>query len=179
MIYLVRHGEASAGWGQHPDPGLSEKGQAQAAAVARTLQSNDIQHVLTSPMQRCQETAATFASANQFQLIIEPRVTEIPTPPDIENRVIWLRNLMSGNWAAAPDLIQNWRRTLIETISALPDNTVVFSHFIAINAVVGHLEGYDAVTVFRPDHCSVTQVQPTKSGLKLIIRGEEAGTKVL
>jgi len=179
MIYLVRHGEAAAGWGQHPDPGLSEKGQAQAEAVALALQDNDIQHALTSPMQRCQETAASFASSSSLQLTIEPRVTEIPTPPNIEDRVTWLRNLMSGNWSDTPDLIQNWRDTLIKTISTLPENTVVFSHFIAINAIVGQLEGSDTVTVFRPDHCSVTQVQPTKSGLKLITRGEEAGTKVL
>ena len=25
MIYLVRHGEAAASWGNHPDPGLSDK----------------------------------------------------------------------------------------------------------------------------------------------------------
>ena len=31
MIYLVRHGEAAASWGDHPDPGLSELGQKQAA----------------------------------------------------------------------------------------------------------------------------------------------------
>ena len=179
MIYLVRHGEAAAGWGQHPNPGLSEKGQTQAETVALALQNNAIQRALTSPMQRCQETAAPFASSSQLQLTIEPRVTEIPTPSNIEDRVTWLRNLMSGNWTETPDLIQNWRESLIKTISTLPENTVVFSHFIAINAIVGQLEGSDAVTVFRPDHCSVTQVQPTKSGLKLIARGEEAGTKVL
>ncbi len=179
MIYLVRHGEAAAGWGQHPDPGLSEKGQAQAAGVADILQNKGIDHGLTSPMQRCQDTAAPFAATASFQLNIEPRVTEIPTPTGIEDRIDWLRNLMSGNWADTEELIKNWRRTLIETLSALPENTVVFSHFIAINAIVGHLEGSDAVTVFRPDHCSITQIQPSKSGLKLFARGKEAGTKVL
>ena len=38
MIYLVRHGEAAAGWGDHPDPGLSALGQKQAKAVAVELQ---------------------------------------------------------------------------------------------------------------------------------------------
>ena len=29
-IILVRHGEASAGWNMHPDPGLSVQGRGQA-----------------------------------------------------------------------------------------------------------------------------------------------------
>ena len=33
-IILVRHGEASAGWSMHPDPGLSELGSEQAAEAA-------------------------------------------------------------------------------------------------------------------------------------------------
>ena len=61
MIYFVRHGEAAAGWGEHPDPGLSDKGWIQAEAVAKRLIGLDIQQVFTSPMARCQETASAFA----------------------------------------------------------------------------------------------------------------------
>jgi len=179
MIYLVRHGEAASGWGAHPDPGLSDMGQAQATSAAEALSAFSIQAALTSPMRRCQETAAPFAHQEPLELSIEPRVTEIPTPGDIVDRVLWLRSLMSGEWDATPKLVQDWRQTLIDTVSALPENTVVFSHFVAINAIVGHMEGSNKVTVFRPNHCSITQVKPTESGLKLIRRGEEAGTKVL
>ena len=179
MIYLVRHGEAASGWGTHPDPGLSEKGHDQANLAADALSSFGIQSALTSPMQRCQETAAPFANAQSYDLAIEPRVTEIPTPADIEDRIPWLQNLMAGNWETTPAIIQDWRKTLIDTVSALPENTAVFSHFIAINAIVGHLEGSNKVTVFRPNHCSITKVQPTPSGLTLIQRGSELVTKVL
>ena len=33
-LYLVRHGEAAAAWGDHDDPGLSPLGQAQATDAA-------------------------------------------------------------------------------------------------------------------------------------------------
>ena len=33
-IILVRHGEASAEWSVHPDPGLSEHGREQAKMLA-------------------------------------------------------------------------------------------------------------------------------------------------
>ena len=32
-LLLIRHGEASESWGDHPDPGLSENGKAQANSL--------------------------------------------------------------------------------------------------------------------------------------------------
>jgi broad specificity phosphatase PhoE len=86
---------------------------------------------------------------------------------------------MAGQWDSTPQLVKDWRENLIKTVSALPPQTVVFSHFIAINALVGHLEGRQDVTVFKPDHCSVTTLGQGANGLTLIKRGNEAGTKVL
>ena len=148
MIYLIRHGEAAASWGSHPDPGLSENGRAQAETVAKALASETITNAITSPMARCQETGSFFANASGLELTIEPAVTEIPTPADVTDRVPWLRGLMSGQWADAPGLVRDWRQGLLDTLSALPDETVVFSHFVAINAVVGHLENPATVTGF-------------------------------
>jgi broad specificity phosphatase PhoE len=179
VIYLVRHGEAAASWGTHPNPGLSELGQDQARAVAKTLSSLDISQIYTSPMQRCQETSEPFAQFSGLSVTIEPCVTEIPTPPEIEDRIPWLRNLMSGTWDEAPTLVNDWRDALIETVSKLPSGTVVFSHFIAINAIVGYLEGHSKVTVFKPTYCSITKLEPTPNGLILLERGAEASTKVL
>lgn len=179
MIYLVRHGEAAASWGSHPDPGLSDTGGAQAEAVAKVLMSEEIAQAITSPMARCQETASYFAKASGLDLRVEPSVTEIPTPAEITDRVPWLRALMSGQWSNAPDLVQNWRHKLVDTLTALPDNTVVFTHFVAVNAVVGSVEGTDNVTVFRPNYCSVTKLDNTTGALRLIEYGQSLDTKVL
>jgi broad specificity phosphatase PhoE len=178
MIYLVRHGEAASSWGEHPNPGLSPKGHIQAETVAAKLPSG-ISNAISSPMQRCIETSAPFAKLSNLSVPIEPFVTEIPTPSDTQDRVTWLRALMAGQWDSTPQLVKDWRENLIKTVSALPPQTVVFSHFIAINALVGHLEGRQDVTVFKPDHCSVTTLGQGANGLTLIKRGNEAGTKVL
>lgn len=179
MIYLIRHGEAAASWGEHPDPGLSEQGSLQADAVAKKLMGFKISNALTSPMARCQETAAAFAQVSGLTIPIEPRVTEIPTPQDVGDRRTWLRALMAGNWVDTPGLVKTWHNDLLEAVGALQNETVVFSHFIAINAIVGHLTGSDAVTVFRPNYCSVTVLEQTSSGLTLIERGESLDTRVL
>lgn len=179
MIYLIRHGEAAASWGQHPDPGLSENGQSQAQAVARVLLDQNITNVITSPMTRCQETATYYANSSGLELSIEPDVTEIPTPTDIGDRVAWLRGLMSGDWRDAPALVDAWKSSLLAKVATLPDNTAVFTHFVAINALVGHLEKTDKVTVFRPNYCSVTKVERKNGVLQLIARGDSLETKVL
>lgn len=179
MIYLVRHGEAAASWGSHPDPGLSETGQAQAETVAQALLREPITRAITSPMARCQETASYFAKASGLNLAIEAAVTEIPTPADVTDRVPWLRALMSGQWNDAPDLVNDWRSALIQTLTTLPDQTVVFTHFVAVNAVVGSIEGTDNVTVFRPNYCSVTKLDNTSGALRLVERGQSLETKVL
>lgn len=179
MIIFVRHGQAAASWGDHPDPGLSEDGARQAEAAAIKLDAFDIQRVYSSPMQRCQETARAFATHSGLPISIEKDVSEIPTPPGTDDRVTWLRALMSGNWSETEPLIKNWRQSLIDCVEALPDQTVVFSHFVAINALVGFLEATDTVTLFRPDYCSLTQIERTAEGLRLVQRGGEAGTQIL
>lgn len=179
MIYLIRHGEAASSWGEHPDPGLSDAGRTQSEVVAATLSDLQVERIYSSPMARCQETAMAFSNASGLPLITESNVTEIPTPSDVVDRVPWLRELMSGEWTHAPQLVQTWHHHLIHTISNLPPNTAVFTHFVAINAIVGHLEASNSVTVFRPNYCSVTKLESGDGEIKLVARGESLETKVL
>ena len=60
-VYMVRHGRASAGWDTALDPGLDEMGQAQAREAADQLQSLQLDNLITSPLLRCQQTAAPLA----------------------------------------------------------------------------------------------------------------------
>ena len=179
MIYFVRHGEAEAGWGTAPDPGLSALGLRQAEAVAEQLSQETVNQILASPMRRCQETSRPFATESGLKVATEPAVSEIPTPEGLDDRVIWLRGFMAGTWDAAPAVVADWRETLIGKLASIEDHTVVFSHFIAINTIVGHLTGSDLVTSFTPGHCSVTKLERKNDVLRVVETGSEAATKVL
>lgn len=177
MIYLVRHGEAAASWGEHPDPGLSVKGSSQAENVANRLSDLGARGLICSPMRRCRETAAPFARKLGLPFTIEPVVSEIVTPDDVEDRVVWLRSLMAGDW---PDEMIGWCKRGYEAVNALPDSTVVFSHFVAINAIVGIAKQDRTVMMFKPDHCSVTKLERDALGnLRVAELGGDAITKVL
>jgi len=179
MILLVRHGEAAAGWGTHQDPALSETGNQQAAAIAEELAYFDCSHIISSPMQRCQETAKYFSQRSGLPVNIDRAVSQIPTPPGLEDRTSWLKDLMSGTWESAPRLVLNWRRDLLKKLATLPEDCVVFSHFVAINAIVGALEKSDNVMLFKPGHCSMTIIRRGISGPRLVKRGSESATKIL
>ena len=108
---------------------------------------------------------------------IESAVSEIATPETVTDRVTWLRDLMGGKW---PENMLPWCQNAHGAVDALPVGTAVFSHFVAINAIVGHVTQNSDVLVFKPRHCSVTILERDKGGiLGLKQLGDEAVTRVL
>jgi probable phosphoglycerate mutase len=75
LVLLVRHGlTASTGsvlTGRTPGIGLDDRGRAQAEAVAARLADVPLDAIVSSPLQRCRETAAAIAAArNGHQLAV-------------------------------------------------------------------------------------------------------------
>jgi|TARA_B110000263_G_scaffold189153_1_gene166807 broad specificity phosphatase PhoE len=56
-LYLVRHGQAAASWGEDPDPGLNALGHGQAARMAAALAALGPMPIMISPLRRTRETA--------------------------------------------------------------------------------------------------------------------------
>jgi broad specificity phosphatase PhoE len=186
-VYLIRHARPSATWGgDDDDPGLDGVGQGQAEAAAKALLALPASlrptRVVSSPLRRCRETAAPYAAAIGAEVEIDPAVGEIPTPASLgaAERGPWLRQAFGGNWADIKgDLDYDaWRTRVLAAAAARPD-TAVFSHFVAINAVLTALAGAPQVIAFRPDHCSISSFDLADGALKLVERGAEATTQVL
>jgi broad specificity phosphatase PhoE len=179
-LYLVRHGQATAGFGAHLDPGLSDLGRHQAEAAAARLASLGPLPIYSSPLARACETAAPLAQRWRRTPIIERRVSELPSPTlDLAERARWVREVMLRRWSDLDATLQVWRSALVACVSDFEEDCVVFSHFIAINAVVGAATRDDRVVIFRPDYASVTEVASRAAGrLELVALGPEADTEV-
>ncbi len=178
-IYLVRHGKAAAGWDGHPDPELDPLGVTQARLAADLLAPLGPMAIHTSPLARARQTAEPLAEAWEITPKVEPRVAEIPSPSDdLRERAAWLREAMTGRWSDLSDRHQAWRAALIAYLQGLKESTVVFSHFIAINAAVGHVNGDDRLVCFRPDNASITELACENGNLSLVELGNEADTEV-
>ena len=177
-IYLVRHGKAAAGFDGHLDPGLDETGEREARDAAKALAPLGPLALLSSPLARAMETAAPLAALWEREPVIEERVAEIPSPTeDLTVRSRWLRSMMAGRWSDVPEL-REWRRGLVNCLHGLREDTVIFSHFIAINAAVGEATGDDRVVCFRPNNGSITIIETDGHALTLLELGDQADTRV-
>jgi len=63
-------------YGRLPGFNLSELGQEMAVRAADALESNDITLVVSSPMERAQQTAAPVAARHELPVEIDPRIIE-------------------------------------------------------------------------------------------------------
>jgi len=79
-IFLVRHGEATANvemrYLGHRDDPLSEHGADQAAQLRHALASFPISAIITSPLRRAADTAASIAQAHQVPVQTDERLRE-------------------------------------------------------------------------------------------------------
>ena len=113
-VNLVRHGEVynprGVLYGRLPGFHLSEAGRAQAEAVADALADRDIVAVISSPLERAQETAAPIAARHNLTVDTDPDLIESANffegrrigPGDgawRDPRVWWrLRNPFTPSW---------------------------------------------------------------------------------
>lgn len=183
-LYLVRHGRAAAGWDVDPDPPLDEVGVEQSRTAASALGRYQPLDIVSSPLRRCRETAAPLADAWDRPVLVEQAVAEIPSPEGIpmSDRVGWLRAAMQGKWSDLGPRYMAFRdgvvRAVIDRAAASPAGAVVFSHFIAINAVIGAASGDDRLVLHSLDNASITAIDVVGERIAVVTVGHEADTLI-
>lgn len=177
LIYLIRHGQDTAPGSKALDPGLSVLGRKQANAMAARMRTIGPLSIVSSPLARAQETAAPLAKFWRAKPVIEPAVTEVPSPPG-EDRAAWFDRISTGSWNDAGDVVVQWRQDIIDYLGGLQNDTVIISHYVVISAVVGVATGSQRIISFRPANCSVTILGNENGVLKLVEQGFEESTVV-
>jgi broad specificity phosphatase PhoE len=183
ILYLVRHAKPAATWGVAIDPGLDDLGRNQAQQAADGFQkSTQSLPIYTSPLKRCRETAEPLAMLWSTRATILPQVAEIPSPPlSMADKQKWLHDGMQGTWTqlqasapadGSPDFL-TWRTQLLQTLSAINHDSVIFTHYIAINVAVGAAQGHDRVLSFRPGHASITKLEVAQGRIAILELGKE------
>jgi len=80
VVHVMRHGEvenpSGVLYGRLPGFHLSELGRRMADRVAGHLADRDIRHVVASPLERAQETAAPIGAALGLEVASDPRLLE-------------------------------------------------------------------------------------------------------
>tara|TARA_B100001027_G_scaffold97705_1_gene67082 strand:- start:21 stop:584 length:564 start_codon:yes stop_codon:yes gene_type:complete len=157
-IILIRHGEAENKWGEHPDPGLSLKGISESYDLLqhKELQSLEDYFFISSPKLRAIETAKPLAKKFNKKVKIDNCFIEIPAEgikPDKKQE--WLEQIVQTNKKELPMFIKNWKNKILNKIKKIDRNTIIFSHFMVINALLSELNDMDTLLYFYPGHTSV------------------------
>ena len=178
-IYLVRHGEAAASWGEDPDPGLSHLGRQQARQVRDELERYENLHIVSSPLLRAKETAQPLATALRKQVHIEDQFREIPSPVDIGDRQAWLSGFMRQEWQEQGPEVLSWRDRAWESLFELENHTAIFTHFMVINAICSRLMEAPETVCCVPDNGSITRLKLAGRSLELVDVGRQQQTHVV
>ncbi|MGB2422918.1 MAG: histidine phosphatase family protein [Luminiphilus sp.] len=180
QIWIVRHGEAAASWEKDPDPGLSGLGQSQAEETATALM--DIvplgAHLISSPLRRAQETAAAFAVKRGDDVRVDPRFSEVRSPVHLSGRKVWLQDFMRQNWSEQSDDLWSWRRDIMSGLKEATGPTVVFCHFLVINAVIAEIESKPEVLQVYPANASFHELKLEDGELSLVQLGQQMETRI-
>ena len=183
-LALVRHAhpDSPASPEQRSDPGLSDTGRRQAAAVADRLRHQTWHAVYTSPQQRAVQTAATVADA----LGLEPRVVPGLAEFDHGRPYLHFEDLAKdGNEAMAAfrredfsaydtdvaTIRHNAVTAIEEIIAAHPgERVVVVSHGTVINAFAGGFLGSQKLVFHHPSYTGLTSVLASRRGDRELTR---------
>lgn len=179
VIYLVRHGQPGSGWNAQQNPGLSDLGRQQAHEAARALLERGPLPIVVSPLRRTRETAYEFEMLWRRPATVDERVAEIPSPGlSGAERGEWLKTLWKRRWADLDPVVQNWRQQAIECLLEISEDTVVVSHFMIINAVVGWTRGEEGIVCCQPLTGSRTTLERVGDSFT-VVEGAEGASTVL
>lgn len=178
-VFLIRHGAAAAAWSDALDPGLSDDGREHAREVAAHFADHPRCHVVASPLARARETALPLAERWQMPITIEQRVREIPSGVPMDERKAWLGKVMASRWTDVDAGLHAWRENAARAVRGFERDTLVFTHFMVINALVALATNDARLVCFEPDYGSITRFRCDGDRLSLVSLGQTRKTVVL
>jgi broad specificity phosphatase PhoE len=175
IVHLVRHGEVEnpAGllYGLLPDYHLSELGLEMAHRVAGHFRERDVVHIVSSPLERAQETAAPIAEALGLPVVIDARVIEatnylqgqrisLETAWRRPRNWLYFRNPFRPSWGEAyVDILARMRLAMRDAANAaLGHEAVIVTHQLPIWVARSNAEGRRMFHDPRKRQCTLGSV---------------------
>lgn len=182
-LILVRHAlpvrrENSVG---PADPELSDEGIAQALLFAQYMESEHIDVLYSSPLQRAQQTAAPLAQLKKMSPIVVDGVAEfdqhsneyIPVEElKAANDPRWTE-MINGTWTS-PDEAQEFTERVIDALEGIINDNrggrvLVTCHGGVINEFLAHVLGLENRQFFYPNYTSIHRIAASSSGHRSVL----------
>jgi probable phosphoglycerate mutase len=179
-IYIVRHGEASISWGGKSDPGLSLQGKSQAIESARELAKFNSQalQLISSPKKRAMETAEPLGQTLKKPIKIMSEFDEIPSQK-AKKKNQWLRRVAATHSSKLPNYLKDWQNQIIKQLLNIDADSIIFSHFMVINAVYDKLCNPKQFVSLQPSYTSMMHLVKRKDSLCYVSLSNENTSKII
>jgi broad specificity phosphatase PhoE len=96
----------------------------------------------------------------------------------LSGRKVWLQDFMRQRWSEQSDDLWSWRSDIILGLRDVMQPTVIFCHFLVINAVVAEITEKNDVLQIYPANASFHELALDGETLSLIQLGEQMETRV-
>lgn len=199
-LFLIRHGDAIPGpeeiipSGIYDDLPLSQRGREQANALAERLKNLSFDAAYSSPLRRCQETAAPLIEHTGLSLNIAEDIKEItlgdvvpiPTVKEGDDLEVLSKALQArqvdivriaggtGHWDDVPgsEPSKAFRKRVVDAIDEIASKHIglrvlIFAHGGVINAYAAETLGLDKEFFFPCANTSITLIRA--SGAKRVV----------
>ena len=193
-LMLIRHGDAIPGpeeiipSGIYDDLPLSQKGREQARAVAERLKNMRFDAAYSSPLLRCQQTAAPLIEQLKLPLTIVEGIKEValseiipmPSVKEGDDLTVLTKALnarqteiirgagSTGSWDTLPgsESSKAFRKRVVDSIDEIANKHIgqrvaLFTHGGVINAYVAEVLGMDKDFFFPCANTSLTLIHVT------------------
>lgn len=168
-IYLVRHGTTGLPWGREKDPALNKAGEKQAERFAERVKKIGPIQIISSPYLRAKQTAEPLAKLWKQAIVVEDRICEIPSPSFFkEGPSVWLEEIFQNQWKDLNGDIRGWKANIVNALTELNEDSILFTHFLTITAAYSEIAGDDKVVNIRPGNCSIAHFIKDKSSLSFV-----------
>ncbi len=193
-LILVRHAEpvridSHESGGRPADPGLTERGRAQAERAAAWLAFESIDALLVSPKRRAVETADAIAKACGLEPVVAPDLVEYDARADHYIPIEELRAnddprfkaMVEGRWedfgGEPPELFRSRiAGALDRVIDSYPGQRVVaVCHGGVINIALALVAGLDRLLWFDPVYTSMSRIHASRRGVRSVASINDTG----
>ena len=86
---------------------------------------------------------------------------------------MWLQGFMRQTWEQQGASLWGWREGIVSALQRVTEPTVIFTHFLVINAVVAHSRQASKTVQCWPDNGSVHDVELVSGAINVVRLGQQ------
>ena len=180
-LIFVRHGEADSAYGEHDDPVLSIKGISQSKNLLKNIKLQNLEKFtfISSPKLRALKTADPLAKRFNKKILIDDNFIEIPAKDvPLDKKQSWLKKIVATKKSDLPESIKLWSRNILQRIRDIQEDSIIFTHFMVMNAAISELTQAEKILCFYPDYTSIIEINITNGKIKSFSQGNSKKTYI-